>query len=63
MFKDSYFQSSEIRQNAVKSIDYVELFRIKILSDQWREIVVMLMNNLMRTMLRRCLNIRTAENC
>ena len=25
MFKDSYFQSSEIRQNAVKCIDYVEM--------------------------------------
>ena len=24
MFKDSYFQSSEILQNAVKCIDYVE---------------------------------------
>ena len=24
MFKDSYFQSSEIRQHAVKCIDYVE---------------------------------------
>ena len=24
MFKDSYFQSSEIRQNAVKCIDYAE---------------------------------------